>query len=301
MEIRLTPEYVATWLHDQCQVGDLLLSGQRDFGSRLIQSATNSRYSHAAVVTSPGSITEAYDYSLTFDEDDEGVFGTDFATYAKRTTGLSDLAIYRAEGTDTERLTWTANSLRQSTPTYPTTAAAIFVIAQKTKRMANRDTPRHKLPRLPKLRRQANFFADGIRRVHCAELATRLYAAADTHLDFRQPLLAPYIDVINGPGDYKADDLPSPLKPGRGRAQKGQHAPPHHTQPRKLIIATIAGITDLTNTIANRRLHKPTGDIADYTMPGDLTNAHPLQLVARLHRTKQGTTHTNWERATNGQ
>jgi len=279
---------VIAWLVSSAHVGDLVLTGQHGGAARLIQFATNSAYSHAAVVTGPFLITEAYDYALTLREDDEGVYQTDFETFVNRTKRLSDIAIYRVDDVDTDKLSWTADALHKSTPTYPTTAAALFIAGQLTRSITNQSVPVDRRPSSGRIRRQVGFFGDGPHRVHCAELATRLYAAAGAFLDFRHPLLGPYIDIVNGVNDYLADDLPSPIAIGRGRAKHGIWTPKGTRRGRRLLLATSAGITDLSGALATRMLYRLEGDIADYIMPGDLTSARPLTLVDRRRFDRRG-------------
>jgi len=279
---------ITQWLAGTALVGDLILTGQHDRVSRWIQRATNSTYSHAAVVTGPFELTEAFDYALTFSEDDEGVYQTDFETFIKRSKRLADIAIYRPHQLDHDRLEWTADALHENTPTYPTTAALMFIGGQLTRRMTNQAVPRRRRPPPQRIRRHANFFGDGPRRVHCAELATRLYAASGAFLDFRHPLLGPYIDVVNGVNDYLADGLPSPITKGRGKPKRGLWAPKGTRRGKRLLIATCAGITDLTGELATRMLYRLQGDIADYIMPGDLTAARPLNLIARRRFNPRG-------------
>lgn len=288
MELSDSEQEIADWLAATTRVGDLVLTGCHDPVSRLIQLATNSPYSHAAVVTGRDELTEAYDYALTLREDDEGVYRIDFRGFAERASRIADISIYRIEHLDGDRFEWTADALHESTPTYPTTAALMFIAGQLTRTMTNQRVRPDRRPSMRRIARQARFLGDGPRRVHCAELATRLYAAAGAFLDFRHPLLGPYIDVVNGVNDYLADDLPSPLIEGRSRPKRGLWVPKGTRRGRKLLIATCAGITDFGGATLTRALYRLEPDIADYIMPGDLAAAKPLTLVERRTFTKDG-------------
>ena len=68
----------SSWLRERGRPGDLVLTGSRDVASLLIQVGTGSQISHAAIIADADTVIEAYDYGLTPNEQDEGVFQTSF-------------------------------------------------------------------------------------------------------------------------------------------------------------------------------------------------------------------------------
>jgi len=283
---------IIDWLGDRCKLGDLLLIGGHDVASRAIQMLTNSEFSHAAVVTGTQAVTEAYDFELTLSDEDEGVYETDFRDLVTRDPALARIAIYRMTHPvlDTELLVWTAAALRGNTPTYPTTAALLFLGGQIVRRVGSGGLITRPRPSRRAVLRHLGYWADGPRRVQCAELATRLFSAAGAHLDFRAPLMSAYIDELTSPGDYIADDLiPLPTL-NTGPARRRLWVPPRVIGGgRRLIHRAATGVTDLSNTLANRALHRYQADLADYALPPDLANAEPLARVALIEIDSHGT------------
>lgn len=286
---------VVDWLATHGQVGDLLLVGGQDWISRIIQRLTESPFSHALVITGPDTLIEAYDYRLTVSENDEGVYEISFLAFAEREHSLARLNIYRLpEGTlDMCRLHSTAELLRDTAPTYPTLAAIVFLLAQLTGRVARaaeNGRRRWLMPSRKHIGVQARFWGDGPRRVHCAELATRLYCAAGAEIEFKSPLLSPYIDAVEGQGTYLARDLQAPEGPGGGPVQAPAPAEP---APLSLnfvsnMLAPFAGAISVFNSIANRALCRAEPDIADYILPNDFANADPFRKVASLTLNRRG-------------
>ena len=98
-----TPE---DWLAAVTKPGDLILTGSGDLAFRLIQFGTRSHTSHAAIVASEDTVIGAYDYGLTPNEEDEGVFETSFTKLIARSPRL---VVRRPDGTLSE-----PNALRRS-------------------------------------------------------------------------------------------------------------------------------------------------------------------------------------------
>lgn len=286
---------VLDWLTTHAEVGDLVLVGGADWISRAIQHLTESPYSHALVVTGDDTLIEAYDYRITISEQDEGVYETPFSVFAKREHALARLCIYRLpEGTlDMQRLGSSAALMRDTAPTYPTLAAIVFLIAQLVGRTARSETNGGRTWLMPSRRRisaQARFWGDGPRRVHCAELATRLFCAAGAEIEFKNPLLSPYIDTIHGTGNYSARNLQSPAGPGNEPASVPlpKQAGPLSLNLVSSVFAPVSGIVSVFNSIANRALSRAEPDIADYILPNDFTTADPFRKVASLTLDNEG-------------
>lgn len=287
-------ETVETWLGDRAEAGDLLLIGSRDRIARLIQFATNSPYSHAALVTGRHVVTEAYDYGMTSSEGGGDVYQTSFQDLLSRYRRLSRLAIYRMppETVDVNLMTWTAKSLQDNTPTYPTLAALIFLTNHAARRSATLAGLKLDSPKRRTTARRVRWWADGPYRVHCSELATRLFSSAGGFLDFRQPLMATYMNMVADPGDYESDEL-IPLIGNQDKVRRRLWAPKTARGARKLLTGATSGVSGLTNTLANRLSSGTRWDLADLVMPGDLASADPLIQVAILEIDHTGRRYTH--------
>ena len=74
-------------LADRLRTGDVVLTGADDPVSWIIQTGSRSPYSHVGLVTGRGWLIEAYDYALTPDETDEGVFAITLDDFLGRGSG----------------------------------------------------------------------------------------------------------------------------------------------------------------------------------------------------------------------
>jgi len=278
---------VVDWLDENAQAGDLLLIGGRDWISRVIQRITESPYSHVSVVIGSDLLIEAYDYNLTISEEDEGVYETSFTTFAKRHKEISEIALYRLPGQsfDIEKMRYAAALMSSSAPTYPTLAAFVFLAGHLAGRVARAKRRKRLLgPSQKGIRAQARFWGDGPRRVHCAELATRLYCASGAELDFHEPFLSLYIDSVNGKGNYRAHRLQALDAPrrmeGLGSAEKVRSTESLGSTARGF--SPLGRTAEIFNAIVNRALCEAEPDIADYIMPDDFTKAAPFERVGSL-------------------
>lgn len=273
------------WLRSLSERGDLLLVGSDDYVSRAIQRSLGSPYSHALLVVGPGRLAEAYDYSLTLYEGDEGVYELSFDEFFARSQQLADVLLLRNRSSqfDPDKFAWLARELAQNSPAYPTTAAVTFIAGQLLGRVAN--SGRHRLlrPSAKTIARQTLIWGDGPRRMHCAELAARLYVAAAGTVELHRPILGPYIDSLGDPGDYSLDELPPIFPRPRRRAGKGLWYPKTvKSRPRRLLVATVVGISDLSNAAVNRVLRNTQPDPADFVMPPDFVDAGGFTQVDRF-------------------
>lgn len=265
--------------------GDLLLLGSGDPVSRIIQHSLGSPYSHVAVVVEGQRIVEAYDHELTLSEEDEGVFKRSLDEFVEREDKVNIVTVLRNTEAlfDPERFSAVANTLVNNTPTYPTTAAALMLLGRITGRVAGRGEDRLLTPSAKTIRRQAIHFGDGPMRMHCAELALRLYAAAGGALELRKPLLHRYMDVVKDQDDYDTEGLHISLDSGSSPAKPGIWRPQGvSSRPAQLLISTTVAVTDLANSVVNRYVRRPEeaqSDLGDFGMPPDLLTAKELSEV----------------------
>ena len=142
-------------------------------------------------------------------------------------------------------------------------------------------------------RRQLRLAADGISRMHCAETATRIYAAAGLVLRFHAPRLAHHMTVLNGDrsdrgrahrGQSDLLDLPSV----RRSARKG--AWPSGRGPSGIASRTAFAVRATRRAWQERSASTAPYDAADLLLPGDYSRAEPFETVARFVRTGNGWT-----------
>lgn len=258
-------------LTGQLQVGDVVLTGADDPVSWIIQTGSRSPYSHIGMVTGPGRLIEAYDYALTPDEADEGVFAISLDEFLGRGDRLRAVEARRPERIDTARLLDAADHLMGHSPGFPTLGMAGLALCGLSGPVLRR------LPEGGRRRvanRQSALAGDGIRCVHCAETVTRLYHAAGVELRFHGPRLWDHLrDLLAARPGLDLAGLPT----GPRRADPGRW-------PTGSMKATGFALSSTVAAFRRRRQHQDTVDAADLILPGDFARAEPFATVARFRR-----------------
>lgn len=196
-------------LFELLQPGDLLLSGGPNFFSEVTQMATGSRFGHVTVVLGDDRLIQATDVALTPPEDDEGVFPLSYEDFHEKTATLSDIRAIRPSSIDVGRLQQTADYLLEHSPTYPSVGAIILGFCCAIAWLVAMLPPAIK-SRV--VRYQFRLIADGPTRMHCSELAFRLYAAAGLAVKLTSPVLG---DVIEHSRAHRTELLEPRLEPRR--------------------------------------------------------------------------------------
>lgn len=270
-----------SWLQRRSQTGDLLLTGSDGLVGRLIQVSTKSLYSHAAVVVD-GQIVEAYEYGLTPNESDEGIYVTPFSRIRERNDELRTLLLRRPVGLDVSAFRASTNHYIIANPSFASIGICLLGIA----RVANLTTDSPEVARgmssdllLRLLEFQAVLTGDGDKRVQCAELATRIYTKAGISLSFESPLLAPLLAVLaSGTGDLRSDEI-------RLRGDVWVHLADSAVV-RNSETARWAGwrdVKDVVSSLRNRFTESAPPDMADFIVPNDFVRAKPFETVGVLH------------------
>ncbi len=260
-------------LIDRLETGDVVLTGADDPVSWIIQTGSRSPYSHVGLVTGPGRLIEAYDYALTPDESDEGVFAISLDEFLGRGNRLRAVEVRRPDQLDEHRLVAAADHLEGHSPGFPTIGMAGLAICGLSGPI---------LRRLPEwgrrrvARRQTALAGDGVRCLHCAETVTRLYHAAGLEVRFRSPRLWDHLlDLLRNRPGLGLAELPS----GRRRADPGRW-------PTGSMKATRFALSSTLVALRQRRRQRPddTVDAADLILPGDFARAEPFTTVERFRR-----------------
>ncbi len=300
----------SVWLGQTSRPGDLVLTGSRDIASRLIQFGTKSQVSHAAVVASSETVIEAYDYGLTPNDEDEGVFETTFEEFVARSPRLDRIVIRRPDRLGPEsaaRIRELLDEAVNNSPPFPTTGTTLtctlLLLARPgVQRLLDLGGPRldARVDRL--IDWLVRVIADGPERVHCSEIATRVYSGADVELRFMDPVLEPYLARVRAAketqdGTFKVERtqrrrlsaLPRHLK---RRARRSKRPSVEKGGGSKVKTRTSweasGGVVRSSVAAARRRIdeapsHEP--DLADLILPADLERAEPFTTVSRLvHR-----------------
>jgi len=260
-------------LTDRLRVGDVVLTGADDPVSWIIQTGSRSPYSHVGLVTGPGRLIEAYDYALTPDESDEGVFAISLEEFLGRGDRLRAVEVRRPDELDTRRLLAAADHLEGHSPGFPTLGMAGLAICGLSGPIL-RQLPEWGRRRVAS--RQTALAGDGVRCLHCAETVTRLYHAAGLEVRFRSPRLWDHLlDLLRNRPGLGLADLPS----GRRRADRGQW-------PAGSMKATGFALSSTLVALRQRRRQQPddTVDAADLILPGDFARAEPFTTVERFRR-----------------
>lgn len=260
---------MARFLRTNLRVGDAVLTGCAEPLSWIIRTGSRADYSHMAIVTGPDRLTEAYDYAMTPNEVDEGIYAISLDDFLARPTRPHLLEIRRPHHLDPDRLVQGARWLEQHSPSFPTVGMACLALCGLTDPLLNL------LPgavRRGLLFRQAALASDGTARMHCAETATRLYHHAGVPLRFPQPRLWRHIELVGRPEPpWNLAELPTvdrAATPGRWPAGRMRSA--------------AAAARGLPRVWRDRCRTGAVADVADFILPGDYARAQPFTTVARF-------------------
>lgn len=274
---------VVQWLTACAEVGDLVLTGSGDVASRAIQTGSRSRVSHAAIVTADNTVTEAYDYSLTLGEHDEGMYTTSFADFLGRTKKLRTIIVLRPEGVDVAKLQSAARDLHRDSRPYPTFGAILLSICRifsetvplpeeglfGQHRMGKRF--HHRLDRFAT--RQVRFIGDGTSKIQCAESVLMLYEKAGLRVDLDQPLLARSIERAKPFGHNSNPGRPTTTKDRVGPPRPTEHGAAGRAGRWAGRLRRIVGMVKGVRLVLHRR--SKAMDLAhpgDYVFPADLVD-----------------------------
>ncbi len=302
------------WLRRVTEPGDLLLTGESGLLSRAIQWGTRSHVSHTAIVRSADTVVEAYDFGLTPHEGDEGIFEHTFAEVVERSSRLDCLIVRRAPGwTDRRRARFDRAldySLRHS-PTFPTVGAGmacalVALTRPETRLVTNRLRGRLEWRFDRTVDWLAHSVGDGARRVHCSEVATRLYTWTGFELQFENPTLGPVVlrmagsqQIENGHVRIHPEWLAdvSTLPRLERRAEPSLRPQVDKTAGSKVGVTTrwqatgsvlIASVVMIIDRGATGSLptdeREPPPDLADLILPADFERAKPFETVRMLVR-----------------
>jgi hypothetical protein len=267
---RSTTLALTALLGERLRVGDAVLTGGDDPVSTIIQIGSRSPYSHVGVVTGPGRLTEAYDYALTPDESDEGIFATPLDEFLGRCDRLRVVEVRRPDPIDPGRLVETARHLERHSPGFPTVGMACLALCGLSDPLVDR-LPAELRGRLRSA--LAALAADGTRGLHCGETATRLYYGAGVALRFRAPRLWAQVGAVTAERPpWHLVDLPTERRAAEaGRWPSGLRAGPYAVR---------------STAVALRRRWRSNEaiDAADLILPGDFARAEPFRTVARFRR-----------------
>ena len=295
-----------SWLADTAKPGDLILTGNTDRVSRLIQWGTRSHSSHVAIVSAPNQVVEAYDYGLTPEEWDEGVYRNCLSHVVDRSPTLGSLIVRRPANwasVDQERLDVALREAEENSPPFPTTGAGLTSMLV----LLTHPGFRRRLAWTGPVGRWLIEFlidllvktvADGPRRVHCAELATRLYTGVGIELRFRDLALGGILFELpassaSPDGHLEVDSehrqrLSELVGPPR-RACRSQLPGLDDRQRRRLALRArwraTGGVLQATVRATRRRWRESDWyepDMADLILPADLERATPFMTIGIL-------------------
>lgn len=266
---------------DRLAIGDVVLTGGRDLVSLIIQIGSLSPFSHAAIVTGPDELTEAYDYALTPEEHDEGIYPVSVDDFVGRSPRLRRIRVLRPIGVDQDRVVDIARYLHCHSPGFPSLGMAFLALCGVSGPIL-RALPAGLRERVTM--KQVQLAADGIRRMHCAETVTRIYHEAGLAVRFTAPRLRLHIDQLNRVVRPEPIGLPSQERVATKGAWPGGH------QPLKAGRATAVALASLCRTWKERARSTDPIDVADLILPGDFARAEPFDLVGEFVRTADGWT-----------
>jgi hypothetical protein len=272
---RFSDELQLEWrLANTLEAGDAVLVGGADPVSRFIQIGTRSKFSHMAVATGPDMLIEAYDYALTPNESDEGIFRLPLGDLIGRSPRLNRILILRPSGIDRSRFLAATDHLLAHSPSFPTFAAFCIAFCGLSVPFL-RAMPARARNRVAAW--QVRLAADGISRMHCAETVTRLYAYAGLQIRFNGPRLQYHIDHLRRitTGDQL---LPLPTEPRQ--AVKGRWLT--NRGPMGVVDAARTGFSDAMRVAGQRARSTEPIDRADLAMPGDFARAEPFTVVGEF-------------------
>lgn len=270
------------WLNSRTSPGDLILTGCSGTIGHLIQKATKSRFSHAALVTGANELVEAYEFGLTPNEQDEGIYQTDFSTLVQRTESLQHIAIRRPVGLDRSRFHEVIEKYVALNPAFASIGLCLIGLARASNTRVDATRLAQGLSSellLDLIRFQSILIGDGPHRVHCSELATRVYIESGLRPTFDAPTLAPLLASVANPAG--TDDTKTLSFDGNVRVNQGDTATPRSSVPGKW-----TGWQDVFDAIGafRTRLHEQEPpDMADFIVPGDYERAMPFDDIGTLN------------------
>jgi len=277
------------WLSENTQYGDLILTGGSDFVSKAIQRLTRGHYSHATIAIEDGHVVEAIDY---VNESTGGLFGTTFSTLCTR-SDVNRISVFRPIGLDEPELARAVADAQSARPSFD--SAGILLLgalrgaefAQRRLQLARPAATRAQSQRAhERLEGLVDLAGDGLHRVHCAELVTRLYAKAGLNLTFSQPTFLHLLaDLDPAPARAsKSTSLPRIAafpeqrhNIAMGIASHGLR-PGHQNPPDSMWL-----IRQIVNSAAGRRTERTRADHADFVVPSDLAKAQPFDKIGTVY------------------
>ncbi len=263
--------------------GDMVLTGGTDPISLLIQVGSRSPFSHVALANDHDELTEAYDYALTPDESDEGIFRLPVHDFVARSDSMCRVQVLRPIGIDQDRVVETCQYLLNHSPGFPTIGMAFLALCGLSSPVLQR-LPANTRRRITMA--QVRLASDGIQRMHCAETVTRIYHEAGLTVRFTAPRLSFHIAELGGEITSQLVDLPQLER----TASKGTW--PAGPQPLRAAKATGAALRSLGPALRQRIAGTDQFDLADLILPGDFARAEPFENVARFEKTGRA-----WARA----
>ncbi len=261
------PEVVA-WLDEHAEVGDLVMTACADWVSWLIRWGTGGTSSHVAVVIDGRRVVEAYDKASTLRDDDGGVYVLTFEQFAARGE-LRRLELRRptAETFDPDRLIEVAAHVVDHSPPFASFASILQAGLGLTATRTGTRLPRRLAAWVD---RQAVLASDGADRVHCAELATRLYAASGAIPVFDRPRLAVFMAALDG---HALDSIDG------HEPRTAWSEPPPRRRPVATLLRWI-GLARWAAETSRRRKRRPRrADVADLVHPVDLQTSPSLRTI----------------------
>lgn len=303
------------WLRENARYGDLLLTGGTDQISRVIQIATGGNYSHTMIVVDNNMVIEAHDRA---EESSGGVFTTAFREMLER-DGVSRVSLFRAPDLDTAALRDAIDEVESTSPSFDSAGiillGAMRALGTAQRRLAQRTGLSESTPgRLAQ--RGVKLTGDGLHRVHCAELVTRLYMRAGLPLVFERPTFMHLLvgldrcedDSCTNPNHrsalLKADSQSNALainqiadlkqastlahtnaandRGGDSRRSNGHLSITGQRHPVARMIEFEGRLAQFVRTAVGRRHHEHTPDQADFVVPSDYATAEPFVAVGTL-------------------
>lgn len=283
------------WLAQNAQPGDLLLSGSSEFSSRFVRWATESEFSHAAVVIDAELFTESNDLAYTPSEYDGGVCYLATGDYVERADTLRNVTLLRPRTVDLDLLAAAAKRYVACPAPYPSLGIAVMgpskwsaeAIALISNRIAHIDRFPFRQMHSGLERfgdRHLKFVGDGPRRIQCAEYAYRLYSDAGVDIQLHQPVFERAMErLISRPANDsgRGEASVSPLPPShQSIAQVGfWHQGPH---PLKAVRNVLRACRQIVGGLLNRLREDTTPDVADFVMPCDFFAADPFDHISSI-------------------
>jgi hypothetical protein len=264
-------------------------------------------------------LTEAFDYALTPEESDEGVFAVSLSYFMSRSRAMRRLRILRPVTVDRQRVMSAAGYLHHHSPGFPTVGMGFLALCGLSG-PALRLLPDGLRARVAA--HQIRLAGDGIRRMHCAETVIRIYGEAGLVLRFSAPRLGLHIDRLGadrsdvvhrgavppdaGHGDTGYGTANTAYRGAvHGTADAGNGRPelpglptekriaargcwPGGRQPLRACRVVMAAVRSLRSTVGERARSRDRVDVADLILPGDFTRAEPFETAGHFVRTGRG-------------